>query len=131
MIVDSSVIVAVLCKQDDYQIWTERLYAAVPTLKMSAATYLETCIVIDGRGDATASANLDRFLELLRVEIMPVTPQQATLGRSAYARFGKGSGHAAKLNYGDCFSYALAIDSDAPLMFKGDDFGHTDVRSDG
>jgi ribonuclease VapC len=128
MIVDSSVIVAVLRKEEDYENWTERLYKAVPNLKMSAATYLETCIVIDGRSDAQASANLDRFLETLRVEIVAVTPHQASLGRAAYARFGKGSGHAANLNYGDCFSYALALDRDEPLLFKGDDFRHTDVQ---
>jgi ribonuclease VapC len=128
MIVDSSVIVAALKKEDDYRLWTERLYDAAPQLKMSAATYLETGIVIDAQGDADASANLDRFLDKLLVEIVPVTPRQARLARAAYARFGKSSGHAAKLNYGDCFSYALAMDMDEALMFKGDDFGHTDVR---
>ncbi len=128
MIVDSSVIVAVLKKEDDYRLWTERLYDAPPPLKMSAATYLETSIVIDAAGDADASANLDRFLDKLLVEIVPVTPRQARLGRSAYARFGKGSGHAAKLNYGDCFSYALAMERDEALLYKGADFGHTDVK---
>lgn len=128
MIVDSSVIVAVLKKEDDYELWTERLYDASPQLKMSAATYLETSIVIDAASNAYASANLDRFLDKLLVEIFPVTPHQARLGRSAYARFGKGSGHAAKLNYGDCFSYALAMDADEALAFKGDDFRHTDVK---
>jgi ribonuclease VapC len=128
MIVDSSVIVATLRKEDDYGQWTERLLYAVPHLKMSAATYVETGVVIDARGDPNASANLDRFLDRLCVEIVPVTAHHARLGRSAYARFGKGSGHPARLNFGDCFSYALAIDRDEPLLFKGDDFGHTDVR---
>lgn len=128
MIVDSSVIVAVLRKEDDYELWTERLFDASPQLKMSAATYLETSIVIDAAGDADASANLDRFLDRLLVDIVPVTPRQARLGRSAYVRFGKSSGHAARLNYGDCFSYALAVDTDEALAFKGDDFGHTDVK---
>ena len=128
MIVDSSVIVAVLRKEDDYALWIERLYDASPQLKMSAATYLDTSIVVDAAGDADASANLDRFLDRLLVEIVPVTPRQALLGRSAYARFGKGSGHAARLNYGDCFSYALAVDTEEALLFKGDDFGHTDVK---
>ena len=128
MIIDSSVIVAVLKKEDDYELWTERLFDTSPQLKMSAATYLETSIVIDAKGDADASTNLDRFLDRLLVEIVPVTPRQARLGRSAYARFGKGSGHAARLNYGDCFSYALAMDMDEALAFKGDDFRHTDVK---
>ena len=128
MIIDSSVIVAALKKDDDYRLWTERLYDAVPPLKISAATYLETSIVLDAAGDADASANLDRFLDRLLVEIVSVTSRQARLGRSAYARFSKDSGHAAKLNYGDCFSYALAMDLDEALAFKGDDFGHTDVK---
>ncbi len=128
MIVDSSIIVAALRKEEDYQHWTERLLAASPQLKMSAGTYLEISIVIDASRDADGSANLDRFLDKLLVEIVPVTPRQARLGRSAYARFGKGSGHPANLNFGDCFSYALAIDRDEPLVFKGNDFGHTDVR---
>jgi ribonuclease VapC len=85
--------------------------------------------VIDGSGDDNASANLDLFLDRLLVEIMPVTAKQARLARAAYARFGKGRDHPAKLNFGDCFSYALAIDRDEPLMFKGNDFGHTDVRT--
>jgi ribonuclease VapC len=128
MIVDSSVIMAVLKKEDDYELWTERLFDASPQLQMSAATYLETSIVIDAAGDVDASANLDRFLEKLLVEIVPVTARQARLGRSAYALFGKGSGHAARLNYGDCFSYALAMEADEALAFKGDDLRHTDVK---
>jgi ribonuclease VapC len=129
VIVDSSVLVACLKKEDDYESWTRQLHDAKPNLKLSAASYLETSIVIDGSGDDNASANLDLFLDRLLVEIMPVTAKQARLARAAYARFGKGRDHPAKLNFGDCFSYALAIDRDEPLMFKGNDFGHTDVRT--
>lgn len=129
MIVDSSVLVAALRKEEDYAHWTERLYDNSPQLKLSAATYLETSIVIDSREDADASANLDRFLDRLLVEIVAVTPKQARIARSAYARFGKGRGHPARLNFGDCFSYALAIDTGEALLFKGDDFARTDVRA--
>ena len=128
MIVDSSVLVACLKKEDDYESWTRQLHDAKPHLKLSAASYLETSIVIDGSGDDNASANLDLFLDRLLIEIMPVTAQQARLARAAYARFGKGRDHPAKLNFGDCFSYALSAETGEPLLFKGNDFARTDVR---
>ncbi len=91
---------------------------------MSAANYLEAGIVIDGGRDAVASSRLDIILERLSVEIVPVTQSQAKIARQAYRDFGKASGHPAKLNFGDCFAYALATERGEPLLYKGDDFAH-------
>jgi ribonuclease VapC len=95
---------------------------------MSAATYVETAVVADSRPNRAPSNRLDPLLAALDVTIEPLTVAQAQIARRAYQEFGKGSQHPAKLNLGDCFSYALAIENDEPLLFKGDDFGHTDVR---
>ena len=101
--------------------------AAEPRL-LSAASYLEIGIVIDGSRDELASQRVDQLIEVLDIEIARVTASQAKLARVAYRQFGKGSGHAAGLNFGDCFSYALAMESGAALLFKGADFAATDVQ---
>jgi ribonuclease VapC len=72
---------------------------------------------------------LDEVIEEFQIRIEPVTVEQARIARQAYRDYGKGSGHPANLNFGDCFSYALARDKREPILFKGDDFGHTDLRS--
>jgi ribonuclease VapC len=71
---------------------------------------------------------LDEAIEEARIVIAPVTVEQAKIARQAYHDYGKGSGHPANLNFGDCFSYALARDKREPLLYKGDDFVHTDIR---
>lgn len=127
MIVDSSAMVAVLWDESD----AARLYStlgAADTARMSAATYLETSIVVDNAGDPVASNELDVLLDRMRIKLAPMTASQARIARRAYQQFGKGSGHRAQLNFGDCFAYALAKELDEPLLFKGDDFIHTDVR---
>lgn len=128
MIVDTSVLVAVLTAEPDSVRLADELTLAVRPA-VSAATYLETSIVIDARRDPVISRRLDELLELADMEVVPVTREQAAIARAAYRDFGKGSGHAAKLNFGDCFAYALAKERSEPLLFKGDDFGHTDVVS--
>lgn len=95
---------------------------------MSAAGYLETGIVIDGQRDPISSERVDEVISMLQLAIAPVTEAQAKIARLAYRHYGKGSGHTAQLNFGDCFAYALAIDTDRPLLFKGDDFSRTDVK---
>ena len=102
---------------------------AAETRLLSAANYLEIGIVIDGSRDALASQRVDQVIESLDIEIAAVTASQAKLARAAYRRFGKGSGHPAGLNLGDCFSYALAMEIGAPLLFKGADFAATDVMA--
>jgi ribonuclease VapC len=91
---------------------------------ISAANYFEAAIFVDGKRDPVMSSKLDALLQRLNVEIAPVTPSQAKLARQAYRDFGKGSGHKAQLNFGDCFAYALAAESGEPLLYKGDDFAN-------
>ena len=123
MIVDTSAIVAMLQLEPEATAML-RLLSVSGNTSMSAATYLECGIVIDGAKDPKASANLDALLRDLRIAIEPVTAEQARIARQAYRDFGKGSGHPAKLNFGDCFAYALAAERGEPLLFKGDDFAN-------
>lgn len=127
MIVDPSAIIAILRDEDDADRYTEALLGT-PGSKMSAAGYLEATIVIDRVGDPVLSRRFDELLDGLGVEVVSVSPEHAHTARTAYRDFGKGSGHPAGLNFGDCFSYALAVTSGEPLLFKGEDFVHTDVR---
>jgi ribonuclease VapC len=127
MIVDSSALVALLLHETDSpRYFTSIADAASP--KMSAATYVEVAIVAVSRPSRARANRLDPFLEMLGIRIAPFTAEQAKIARRAYQEFGKGSGHPARLNFGDCLAYALAMEVDEPLLFKGDDFGHTDVR---
>jgi len=128
MIVDTSAIIAILREEDDAEVFARAL-AAGDVRRLSAASYLECGIVLDTQRDPIVSRGLDNLLEEAEFVIEPVTERQARLARVAYADFGKGSGHPAGLNFGDCLSYALAQDLREPLLWKGDDFGHTGVRS--
>ncbi|HZB88699.1 MAG TPA: type II toxin-antitoxin system VapC family toxin [Terracidiphilus sp.] len=96
---------------------------------LSAASYFETAIVLDKRRNPVLSAALDELILDAAITIEPLTAEQAKIARQAYRDYGRGSGHAANLNFGDCFSYALARARREPILFKGDDFGHTDLRS--
>lgn len=128
MIADTSAIIAILKEEEDAADYVAALVDA-DTRRLSAASYLECGIVLDSQRDPIISRGLDEFIGEARLLIEPVTERQARLARQAYADFGKGSGHPAALNFGDCLSYALAIDLREPLLWKGDDFGHTGVRS--
>jgi ribonuclease VapC len=123
MIVDTSAIVAILREEPEARAFSTALHKERPTF-MSAANYLEAGIVIDGGRDAVVSARLDTVIDRLSVDILPVTESQAKLARQAYRDFGKGSGHKAQLNFGDCFAYALAMGRGEALLYKGDDFEH-------
>jgi ribonuclease VapC len=128
MIVDSSALLAILRAEPEAASCAQAL-AAAEDRRISAATYLETAIVIDGSREPIASRRLDELLREADVRIEPVTEEQARIARHAYRDFGKGSGHPAQLNFGDCFSYALAKATGEPLLFKGNDFLHTDLRA--
>ena len=128
MIVDSSALVAILLQEPDAVVFSDAL-AVVGPKGMSAGSYVETSIVIDRRGDPVASRQLDNLIRRTGIRIQSVTAEQAIVARQAHRDYGKGSGHPAKLNFGDCFSYALASVTGQPLLYKGDDFGHTDVVS--
>ena len=128
MIVDTSALVGILNGEPDAETMEDALVSA-RTRRMSAATLVELFVVIDGKRDPVRSARLDELLERSDVEIVDVTAEDARIARRAYRDFGKGSGHPARLNFGDCFSYALARATGEPLLFKGDDFVHTDLTS--
>ena len=127
MIVDTSAIVAMLRAEPDANALSKALGGAA-VLRLSAASYVELAVVIDGLGDPVLSGGLDAVLTAYRIRIEPLTESQARIARAAYQRFGRGSGHPARLNMGDCFAYALARDLDEPLLFKGDDFKLTDIE---
>lgn len=128
MIVDTSALVAVLRAEPDAELYTRAIQDA-PVRRLSAASYLETGVVVDGRRDPVASRRFDDLLAEAGFIIEPVTAEQARIAREAWRDFGKGSGHAAGLNFGDCFAYALARDKGEKLLFKGTDFARTDVAS--
>lgn len=126
MIVDSSVIIAVLRDEPDAYAISEALQAT-SICRMSAVTYVEAAVVTDGNRNPVLSRRFDDLLRDLRMRFEPVTLRQAEIARQAYRDFGKGR-HKAGLNFGDCFAYALAKDLDEPLLFKGNDFRQTDVE---
>jgi ribonuclease VapC len=128
MILDSSAIIAILQQEHDAGTFADAIDAAA-TRKVSAATYLEAAIVIDSKRQPAASLKLDDLLQRTSTPVVAVDEAQARIARDAYRKFGKGSGHKAKLNFGDCFAYALAKATREPLLFKRRDFLHTDVAS--
>jgi len=128
MIIDSSAIVAIIRVESDAEALSEVIEAA-SVVRMSAASYLESSIVIDCYRKPELSGRFDQFIDETKLEIEPVTADQARIARQAYRDYGRGSGHRANLNFGDCFAYALARVKREPLLYKGDDFVHTDIRS--
>lgn len=126
MIIDTSVVVAVLFEEPEMPAFAQVMEDAVDC-RMSAANFLEAAIVIDGWHDPVVSRRLDDLVNAVGIAIEPFDEVQAGLARAAYRDFGKGSGHPARLNFGDCFAYALARQRGEPLLFKGNDFTHTDI----
>ena len=125
MVIDTSALLAILLDEPERRAFNEALEAA-ETRSMSAATLVEASIVIESRFGADGLRDLDLFLDRAGIEIVDVNLEQAHRARRAFSRFGKGR-HAAGLNYGDCFAYALAMVLGEPLLFKGEDFPKTDV----
>ncbi len=128
MILDTSALLAILRDEPDAPAFA-RAIELTADRRISAGTYLEAAIVIGADGDPIANRKLDEFMAEANVVVEPVTFAQAQIGRAAYRDFGKGSGHPAKLNFGDCFAYALSKETGKPLLFKGDDFRKTDLRA--
>jgi len=126
MIVDTSAIVAILRDEADAQSFASAI-ASAKIRRVSAVNYVEAAAVIDGTRDPIASRRFDDFFREASFTIEAVTPEQALIAREAYKDFGKGSGHPARLNFGDCFAYALAKAASEPILFKGQDFKHTDL----
>jgi ribonuclease VapC len=121
MIVDTSALIAILRVEPEARAFAIAI-ADADHRRISAANYLEAAMVIDGSHDPIASRRFDDLLREAAIAIEPVTEEQAKVAREAYRDFGRGSGHAAQLNFGDCFAYALAMTTGEPLLFKGDDF---------
>jgi ribonuclease VapC len=128
VIIDTSALISILRAEDDARDMAGAIEKA-QVRRISAANFLETAVVIDASRDPVASRRFDEVVEAAELKVEPVTFDQARIARDAYRDFGKGSGHKAGLNFGDCFAYALAKATGETLLFKGDDFGHTDVST--
>jgi ribonuclease VapC len=127
MILDTSVLISILKGEAEAAGFSEAMEAA-EELSISSGNYLEASIVVGGLGNPKLNARLEEIFEDAGIAIEPFTAEQAKIARQAYRDYGKASGHPANLNFGDCFAYALARVKREPLLYKGDDFGHTDVR---
>ena len=125
MIVDTSAIVAILFNEADARNYAQAI-ARADSCRVSAATFVETAIVVESQTKDSGSRQLDAFFRRAGITIEPVTEEHAHLARQAFTDYGKGR-HPAGLNYGDCFSYALAKATGEPLLFKGKDFAKTDL----
>ncbi len=128
MIIDSSAILAILLAETDAHAYVNAIAKAYTT-RMSAAVYIEVAAKIDSVRSPIASRELDNLIRRSQIIIEDVTAEHAQIAREAYRDFGRGSGHPAKLNFGDSFSYALAKAYDEPLLYKGNDFSKTDIQS--
>ena len=125
IVIDTSAVMAILENEPERRMFNEVIEQADRCL-MSAATYVETSVLIDVRRGYDGVRDFDLFVAKAGIEIMAVDVEQAKIARMAYRQFGKGR-HQAKLNFGDCFPYALAKVMDTALLFKGEDFTHTDI----
>jgi ribonuclease VapC len=127
VVIDTSALLAVLFDEPERAAFVRRI-AADPVRLMSVANWLEAAIIVDDRHGDECARDLKLFLIEAAIRLVPVTAEQAEHARAAYHRFGRGN-HPARLNCGDCFAYALARDTGEPLLFKGGDFGRTDVEA--
>ena len=128
MIIDTSAVIAILQDEPD----ADRLSRAMEdhgSPALSAATLVECYVVAARKGSQELIRIIEELLALIEAEIVPVDRRQAQHARDAYLAFGRGTGHPARLNFGDCFAYALARERNEPLLFVGNDFTHTDIQS--
>ena len=127
MVIDTSAIIAILSNEPDATQLAGAI-AAADSRFMSAASLLESAIVIESRYGPSGGQKLDELIATAEIQIEPVTVDQVSIARTAFRTYGKGR-HPAGLNFGDCFAYALAKSKEAPLLFKGDDFSRTDIKA--
>ncbi len=127
MVIDTSALVAILLGEAEAEPFALAI-AGDPKRLISTFTALETAIVIEAKKGESGGRELDLLLHQARIEMVPMTAEQFEIARSAWRRYGKGR-HPAGLNIGDCCSYALAKCADEPLLFKGDDFSQTDIKT--
>jgi ribonuclease VapC len=128
MIIDTSAIIAILRDEPEAASYARAIVDATDR-RVSAVNFVESAVVIDASRDPIATRQFDEFVREANISIESVNETQAQIARNAYRDFGRGSGHPAKLSFGDCFAYALAKEFGEPLLFKGDDFIHTDIVS--
>ncbi len=127
MVIDSSALLAILEGEPERGAFIAAIESAENRL-VSAATFLETSIVVEARRGAGGLHHLDQFIELAGIELVPFDRDQALQARRAFSRYGKGR-HPAGLNFGDCLTYGLAKVRDETVLFKGDDFSRTDIAA--
>lgn len=127
MVIDTSALLAILQDESERRAFAEAIEAA-GSCSMSVANLLESSLVIESRFGAEGSRDLDQLVQKARIEPVPFDTEQLAIARRAFSRFGKGR-HPAGLNFGDCFSYALARHLGEPLLFAGKDFTRTDIAS--
>lgn len=128
MILDSSAIIAILEQESDAHVYARRI-AEASIVKIPAPTYLEVSMVLSRHKNADALKKFNEFILEMQIEIMPFGPEEAYAAVQGHGQYGKGQGGKAQLNFGDCISYAASKSTSMPLLFKGDDFRHTDVES--
>ena len=125
MVVDTSALLAIFLAEPERRQFLDAITQG-DTRHISAANVLETGIVLEARRGEGAGREFDLFLHQAKFEVVPVDSDQIEIARVAWRKYGKGR-HPAGLNFGDCFAYALAKVMDQPILFKGDDFTHTDI----
>jgi len=126
MILDTSVVLAIVLGEPGFEVFVDAI-ASAPNCKISAASFVEASIVAESRIGDQGLRQCDSFFRTSRIAVEPVTEDQALLARQCYSDYGKGR-HPAGLNFGDCFSYALAKATGEPILFKGEDFRQTDIQ---
>jgi ribonuclease VapC len=127
VIVDSSALVAIIRGESDFDIYVDALEKSALN-KIAAPTYLELCMVTVGGRSQEAKLIVDEIMQRFRISIIDFTAEMAEVALDAFLKYGKGCGHRAQLNFGDCISFATARVEAMPLLFKGDDFRHTDIE---
>ena len=126
-VIDTSALIAILANEEEALSFSRAITAAETVMVSTATIHEANCVI--ARGNYSRIANsVTELIADLNVHPISFTSEQVAAAREAYLVFGRGSGHPARLNMGDCFSYALAKTRDLPLLFKGDDFIHTDIR---
>ena len=127
MIIDASALLAIVLNEPDGDVFA-RSIARAARRRMPAVSWFEASLAVDARGDAIAGSRFDDVVRKLDIEIVPFTAQHAERARQARRLYGRGTGHKAQLNFGDCMAYGAAKAEGEPLLFKGDDFPHTDIE---
>ncbi len=126
MVVDTSAIIAILKAEPEAEAFLTMISGA-GLCRLSAASLVEIGLVASRDRTGAYHRAFEALLQNFTICIEPVSERQAWIAVDAFRRYGKGTGHPAGLNYGDCFSYALAADVNEPLLFKGNDFNRTDI----